>query len=596
MAFQVNCSIERRPTLSHNFDHFKTLFSSVFKPILREVQQVHMHIDVSRTMKNASAQMLDAFVDSVFEFADQPLLPSQDNFSPVDELKEAVLITEIEGGIPDNFREGVYIRNGPNPLFGGLKLTKSVFGRSSHTWVEGEGMLHALYFNKDGDGRWNVVYNNRHVQTETFKLEKQRNKPSFLPAIEGDSPAILSAYLLNLLRFGMVNKYISNTNIFEHSGKYYSVAENDVPQEIDICTLKTLDNWDVNGAWKRPFTSHPKRAPGSGELVIIGVDAVKPFLEVGLISADGKKLIHKVDLGLNRSSLIHDIGVTQRYLVIMDFPLTIDIKRLIRGGPLIKYNKEEYARIGIMPRYGDSDSIKWFDVEPNTTFHILNSFEDGDEVVVWGCRALDSIIPGPDMGLNKFEWFSRRFKPINCKEEKNPSNSTEDGSLFTRCYEWRLDMQTGEVRERNLTATEFSMEFPIINGNFTGVKNKYGYTQVVDSIASSTSGMMKFGGLAKLHFEEPDQEEPIKVQYHMFEENIFCSGAAFVPKGSAGSSEEDDGWIITFVHNEDTNISKVYIFDTKKFSGEPVAKITLPFRVPYGFHGAFMPISSLQTR
>ncbi|XP_041018063.1 carotenoid 9,10(9',10')-cleavage dioxygenase 1-like [Juglans microcarpa x Juglans regia] len=595
MAFQVNCSIERRPTLSHNLDHFKTLFSSVFKPILREVQQVHMHIDVSRTMKNSSAKILDAFVDSVFEFSDQPLLPSQDNFSPVNELKEAVLITEIEGGIPDSFREGVYIRNGPNPLFGGLKLTKSVFGRSSHTWVEGEGMLHALYFNKDGDGRWNVVYNNRHVQTETFKLEKQRNKPSFLPAIEGDSPAILSAYLLNLLRFGMVNKYISNTNIFEHSGKYYSVAENDVPQEIDICTLKTLGNWDVNGAWKRPFTSHPKRAPGSGELVIIGVDAVKPFLEVGLISADGKKLIHKVDLGLNRSSLIHDIGVTQRYLVIMDFPLTIDIKRLIRGGPLIKYNKEEYARIGIMPRYGDSDSIKWFDVEPNTTFHILNSFEDGDEVVVWGCRALDSIIPGPDMGLNKFEWFFRRFKPINCKEEKNPSNSTEDGSLFTRCYEWRLDMQTGEVRERNLTATEFSMEFPIINGNFTGVKNKYGYTQVVDSIASSTSGMMKFGGLAKLHFEEPDQEELIKVQYHMFEENTFCSGAAFVPKG-AGSSEEDDGWIITFVHNEDTNISKVYIIDTKKFSGEPVAKITLPCRVPYGFHGAFMPISSLQTR
>jgi carotenoid cleavage dioxygenase-like enzyme len=66
--------------------------------------------------------------------------------------------------------------------------------------VEGEGMLHALYFNKDSDGRWNVVYNNRHVETETFKLEKQRNKPSFLPAIEGDSPAIVSAYLLNLVR------------------------------------------------------------------------------------------------------------------------------------------------------------------------------------------------------------------------------------------------------------------------------------------------------------------------------------------------------------------------------------------------------------
>lgn len=46
---------------------------------------------------------------------------------------------------------------------------------------------------------------------------------------------------------------------------------------------------------------------------------------------------------------------------------------------LIKYNKEEYARIGVMPRYGDANSIKWFEVEPNCTFHIINSFEDGHE-------------------------------------------------------------------------------------------------------------------------------------------------------------------------------------------------------------------------
>ena len=29
-------------------------------------------------------------------------------------------------------------------------------------------------------------------------------------------------------------------------------------------------------------------------------------------SADGKKLVHKVDLKLNRCTLCHDIGVTQR--------------------------------------------------------------------------------------------------------------------------------------------------------------------------------------------------------------------------------------------------------------------------------------------
>ncbi|KAL5558680.1 hypothetical protein UlMin_034891 [Ulmus minor] len=573
MVFQVSCSVQESSSIQENYENLKTTFSSTLKqPLSRALQQVpNIRIDVPQTIKNASVKLLDAFVDSVFEFEDQPLLPSQSNLAPVDELGEPVVIANIEGNIPHNFPAGVYVRNGPNPLFGGLKSTKSMFGITSHTWIEGEGMLHALYFIKDKESsNWTVCYNSKHVQTETFNLEKQRNKPSFLPAIEGNSPAILSAYLFNMLRFGKVNKYISNTNVFEHSGKFYSIAENHMPQEIDISTLETLGNWDLCPAWNRPFTSHPKIVPDTGELVTIGVNPIKPYLEIGVISADGKELVHKTDVGLSRCSLCHDFGITKRYNVIMDLPLTIDLMRLVRGGPLVKYNKEGYARIGVMPRYRDADSVTWFEVEPNCTFHILNCFEDGDEVVVWGCRCLDSIIPGPDKGTNKFEWFSRRFKFID-----NPSKEkVDDESLLDLPYEWRLNMRTGEVRERNLTGKDFSMDFPMINSKFTGLKNSFGYAQVINSTASSTSGKPKYGGLAKLHFKQRGSEE-----------NTFCSGAAFVP--AEGSLEEDDGWIITFVHNEDTDISHVLVIDANKFSSEPVAKITLPFRVPYGFHGAY---------
>lgn len=61
-------------------------------------------------------------------------------------------------------------------------------------------MLHALYFSKDKQGRLKISYNNRHVETDTFKLERDRKKPGFLPAIEGDSLAVLLAYLLNWVR------------------------------------------------------------------------------------------------------------------------------------------------------------------------------------------------------------------------------------------------------------------------------------------------------------------------------------------------------------------------------------------------------------
>ncbi|KAJ6382826.1 hypothetical protein OIU77_031284 [Salix suchowensis] len=595
MAFQVNCSAERRPSLLENIDRFKTRFCSSYKPLLKELQQLPAQLEVSKNIKNASAKLLDAFVDSTFKFSDQRVLPSQSNFLPVDELNEPLVITSIEGKIPDDFPEGVFIRNGPNPLFGGLKSTTSMFGKTGHIWIEGEGMLHALYFDTDNDGGGrSVVYKNKHVETETFKVEKRRNKPSFLPAIDGSPPAILLSYMFNMLRFEKVNKDLSNTNVFEHSGKFYSISENHLPQEIDILSLQTLGDWDINGAWHRPFTAHPKTAPGTGELVVFGVDAIKPYLEVGVVSADGKRLVHKADLKLDRCTLLHDIGVTERYNVIFDLPLTIDILRLIKGGPLLKYEKEKYARIGVMPRYGDAESTRWFEVEPNCTFHILNCFEEGDEVVVWGCRSLDSIISESyGMDLDKSEWISGRLRSKEPVQQYT-TFSSNDELLFSRFYEWRLNMKTGEVKERNLTGTKFSLEFPMINPSFNGLKNKFGYTQIVHEPASISSGMPKFGGLAKLFFDETASKEGehseghIKVEYHEFEGNTFCTGSAFVPK--EGGLEEDDGWIITFVHDEDVNTSKVYIIDTKNFTGEPVAKFTMPCRVPYGFHGAFMPI------
>ncbi|CAK9144523.1 unnamed protein product [Ilex paraguariensis] len=425
-AFQVNDSIQRSST-SHRFDHFKTLVSSPFKvplgALVPFIAPACMHAATGNGL-GRSGIILD----------------------PKSEMEEAVLVTNtVEGRIPYDFPDGVYITNGPNPLFGGLKSTVSIFGRSSHTWIEGEGMLHALYFNKDSDGSWTIYYNSRQVQIDTFKLEQERNKPTFLPAIERDS-AILSAYPLNLLRLGKVNKYLSNTNVFEHSGKFYSISKNHIPQEINIFTLETL--------------------------------------------ADGMKLIHRVDLKPNQCSLCLDMGVTQR---------------------LIRYDKKGYVKIGVMPRYGDADSIQWFEVDPSSVFHIVNCFENGD-------KSSRISIPGPNLGLNKYEWFSRGFKHVNLVED-------------------------------------------------------------------TSDGRGKYGGLAKLYFEEPEHgvylELTIKTEYHSSPENTFCLGATFVPK--VGGLEEDDGFTDLFTH-----YLQVYVVDTKNFSSEPVAKITLPSRVPYGFHGAFM--------
>lgn len=175
---------------------------------------------------------------------------------------------------------------GPNHLYPNQTAAVSIFGRTGYTWVEGDGMLHATYFSKDDEGNWKVSYKNKYVESETFLMEKNRNKKMFIPAADGDPTAILAAFVLNMvsqdclrgltniilvnfrppryfqcilqMRFGKAVKDDSNTNMFEHAGKLYAVSEQHLPYEIDASDLHTLKAWDVNGAWHHPFTSHPK--------------------------------------------------------------------------------------------------------------------------------------------------------------------------------------------------------------------------------------------------------------------------------------------------------------------------------------------------
>nr|GMD41436.1 carotenoid 9,10(9',10')-cleavage dioxygenase 1-like [Ipomoea batatas] len=467
----MRCSLERSSSIPKKSKNLiSTLLSSSFKH------------NVPTSLKETSVRLLDAFVDLVYEFKDQPWLPSQANFAPVEEREEAITVYNIQGIIPYDFPEGVYLRNGANPIFGGLKIAESIFGKSSQLWVEGEGMIHALYFNKDSNGHWTISYNNKLVQTGTFQVEKHRKRPAFLPTVEGDPLAVLSAIILNSWRFGKLTKEYANTNCFMHYGRVYAITENHLPFEIDISTLQTLGSWDVNGGWTRPFTSHAKKAPSSGELVTMGFDPQKPFFEVGVISADGKKVVHKADLKFNRCTFCHEIGVTLRYNVILDFPIMLDARVLIKGNSFIKYDSKEFARIGVMPRHGDADSVTWFEVEPCVVFHILNCYEEDNE---------------------------------------RSDESSAEGLFFTRVHEWRLNIKSGEVKSRFLTGSQC---------------------------------MAKYGGIAKLYLEEGEGEDLIKVDYHMLPQNTFCTGAVFVAK--TGGNEEDDGWIVTFVHDENTNKSQ----------------------------------------
>lgn len=75
----------------------------------------------------------------------------------------------------------------------------SIFGKTAYTSYEGDGMLHATYFNKDIEGKWIISYKNKYVESKTFLIDKANNKYGCIPSADGQPFAILVALILNLV-------------------------------------------------------------------------------------------------------------------------------------------------------------------------------------------------------------------------------------------------------------------------------------------------------------------------------------------------------------------------------------------------------------
>ena len=60
----------------------------------------------------------------------------------------------------------------------------------------------------------------------------------------------------------------------------------------------------------------------------------------------------------------------------------------------------------------------------------------------------------------------------------------------------------------------------------------------------------------------------------------------FIPKMNAAS--EDEGFVVAFVYDQEKDKSEFIILDAENFSDAPLARVLLPSRVPFGFHGSWI--------
>jgi len=450
------------------------------------------------------------------------------NYAPVRQEIAADNLTVI-GELPAEI-SGMFVRNGPNPQF-------SPIGK--YHWFDGDGMLHGVRIHKG-----KASYRNRYVRTQGFQKERKAEQALWKGLLESseNNPD------------GSV-KNVANTALVWHGGQLLALWEGGKPHALQAPELETIGPYTYNGKLSSPFTAHPKVDPVTGEMMFYGYSLTEPpFLKYSLVSASGE-LLWTIPIDLPTGVLMHDFAITENYTLFMDLPLTFSKERMQKGEPSLMFESNRPARFGIMPRYGDQNSIRWFETPACYVFHTLNAYEQGNEVVLIACRMNSTNVLVDDASL------------------KDPEGD------IPRLHRWRFNLTKGTVQEENLEATP--SEFPALNAYWLGYPTRYGYTAQMDNTPL-------FEGLIKHDFQQRTS------QFHPFGKGRYGGDPSFVPH--PGATEEDDGWLLNFVHDVNNDSSELVVVDAKRFTAEPVARIMIPQRVPYGFHSVWVNEQQLQSQ
>ena len=434
----------------------------------------------------------------------------------------------VMGEIPRELH-GAYFRNGPNP---------AEPPKGMHHWFDGDGMIHGVWF-ENGKAR----YRNRYVRTEDFALNgASPQKPKLGGIFEPSREAA-----------GRTVNYrdTANTDVIFHNGKLLALWYiSGQPVAVDAQTLETIQTETFGGALPRNMSAHSKVDPITGELVFFDYALYEPKMWTGTISRDGG-LTQFQEVALPGPRLPHDMGMTENYVILHDLPVIFS-DNAIRKRMWQIHVADQPTRFGIVPRKGGAP--KWFEFPTCYVYHVINAWEDGDEVVMAACKMVpNGLKPNPKYG---------------------PYAAMADVlALRAQPFRWRMNMKTGEGREEQID--DALSEFPVVNNAFAGRRTRYSYHVVFDDCIEQ-----RFSALLKYDLETGNSER------HDFPAGVFGSEPAFAARTNAAA--EDDGWLVTFTADRDGN-SEAHVIDARDMTTAPVARVTLPQRVPIGFHGVWAP-------
>lgn len=453
-------------------------------------------------------------------------------YAPVADEHNDVPLT-IDGELPRELA-GMFVRNGPNPRF-------AVEGR--YHWFDGDAMVHGVRF---GDGR--AHYTNRYVRSRHFDAETVADKGLWRGIMEPLDPRHPIAPM----------KDTANTDLVWHQDKLLALWWlGGEPVQLEVPSLDTVGPQRFADALQCGMSAHPKVDPVTGEMMIFDFQFhAPPFLRYGVVSPQGQ-LAGMIPIELPGPRFFHDIGITERYTVFLDLPMLWDPEQLARGKRRIVFRRDLPARFGVIERHAKSDTTRWFETDPCYVYHVINTYEDGDTIVVIACRVHDPM-PRLDDELGP------------------PRARLEFLELEPRLHRWTIDLRSGSVSSEPID--DVATEFPRMNDDRLGRPARYCYNPRI-----AAAPTLQFDGWLKY-----DLQSGRCASFDLPADRVGDE-AVFVPR--PGGHGEDDGWLVSYEHDRGGGASGCVVIDATTL--DRVATLRLPQRIPPGFHATWVPGSAL---
>jgi carotenoid cleavage dioxygenase-like enzyme len=331
---------------------------------------------------------------------------------------------------------------------------------------------------------------------------------------------------------------VANTHVVNHAGKTLALVESSLPYEVTN-ELETVGAYDFGGKLVDSMTAHPKICPTTGELHFFGYGSLfAPHVTYHRADANGELIINR-PIDVPALTMMHDFAMTAEHIIFMDLPIVFDFDIALKGEGDMPYRWDDNygARLGVLRRDDPYGELRWFDIDPCYVFHVANAYDsaDGKSIVLQAVR-YDEL------------W-------------RHNGGFDADGTMWS----WTIDLAEGTVRERQLD--DRPVEFPRIDDRRAGLAARYAITPTENSLLRYD---LTGGG----------------AQEHLLGAGI-PGEAVFAPSAS-GPAHESNGWYLGYVYDPTRDGSDLVIVDAADFTADPVARVKMPRRVPFGFHGSWI--------